>query len=218
VDEIRADVFVPQHDGNGSISFWLRIENADGTVDDSQRNQPQATIWGQWNRLIFPIDSAKLQHAAKLDIVANSPVAIGTPLYFGLIETQKTLRQPNARYWAAYMYHHYFGNTLLATSIGDVSRDRLAAYASRASDGSYYLMVVNKDSQSDVTIPITIEGAGIAPQAEATTWDSANFQWDPTQALATRDQAPTTRVVGSGAQFIYTFPRYSITALHLYPR
>ncbi|HEU0169145.1 MAG TPA: hypothetical protein VFS62_15315, partial [Chloroflexota bacterium] len=218
VDEIRADVFVPQHSGNGSISFWLRIENADGTVDDSMRNQPQATIWGEWNRLIFPVDATKLAHAAKLDIVANSPAPIGSPLYFGLIETQKTLRQPNARYWAAYMYHHYFGNTLLASSIGDVSRDRLAAYASRASDGSLYLMVVNKDPQSDVTIPVTIGGTGIAPQAESTTWDAHDFVWDPTQALATQDVAPTTGIVPSGPQFTYTFPRYSITALHLYPR
>ncbi len=218
VDGIRADVFIPQEKGNGAISFWLRIENVDGSIDDGYHDQPLSAVWGRWNRLVFPVDPTRLARARRLDIVVSSPVAIGTPLYFGQIEAQKTLRQPNARYWAAYMYHHYFGQAVLATSIGDVSRDRLAAYGSRAQDGSLYLMVINKDPVADFTSPIAVGGSGIASLAEAYTWSGDNYVWDGAQAVATQDTPPTMKIVPSGAQFIYTFPRYSITALHLYPR
>ncbi|MHB8619148.1 MAG: hypothetical protein ACYDAG_06195 [Chloroflexota bacterium] len=217
VDSIRADVFIPRVPGNDAVSFWLRIVKADGTVDDSYRDQPQSTIWGQWNRVLFPVDPAKLAGARQIDIVMSSPVPVATPLYFGQIETQRTLWQPNGRYWAAYMYHHYFSNTLVRSSIGRVSRDRLAAYASRAPDGTMYLMVINKDPLSDVGIPISIQGYHPAPYAEATTWGQSNYVWSLSRGSATRDAPPTTRVVGSGSQFSYVFPRDSITAIKLYP-
>lgn len=218
VDEIRADVFIPQVPGNDAIQLWLRIEKADGSIDDSYRNQPQATIWGHWNRILFPIDAAKLAQARKLDIVVDSPIAIATPLYFGEIETQKIAHQPNGRYWAAYMYHHYFGSALLAANLGDVSFDRMAAYASRAADGTLYLMVINKDPVADLTMPVNVAGYTPAPQAEAYTWSGDNYIWDPTSGSASKDAPPTMRVVGAGPQFTYTFPKYSITALKLYPR
>ncbi|HVA23875.1 MAG TPA: glycoside hydrolase family 44 protein [Chloroflexota bacterium] len=218
VDEIRADVFIPQVQGNDAINLWLRIENADGSIDDSYRDQPQPTIWGRWNRILFPIDPAKLAHARKIAIVVNSPIPIATPLYFGEIETQKIARQPNARYWAAYMYHHYFGSALLASSLGDVSFDRLGAYASRAADGAMYLMVINKDPAADITMPVNIAGYTPAPQAEAYTWSGDNYSWDAGSGSATKDTPPSMQVVGAGPQFTYTFPKYSITALKLYPK
>ena len=217
VDELRADVFIPQVQGNDAIQLWLRIENADGSVDDSGRSQPQATIWGHWNRVLLPLDAAKMSHAKKLDIVVDSPIPVATPLYFGEIETQKIARQPNGRYWAAYMYHHYFGDAMLAASLGDVSFDRLTAYASKAPDGTLYLMVINKDPVADLTMPVNIAGYTPAPQAEAYTWSADNYAWDATSGSASKDTPPTMRVVGAGAQFTYTFPKYSITAIKLYP-
>jgi hypothetical protein len=218
VDSIRADVFIPKSANNNAINFWLRIENQDGSIDDSYRDQPQATIWGHWNRLLFPVDPRRLARARRIAIVVNSPVPIGSSVYFGQIETQKTLRQPNGRYWAAYMYRHYFGTALLAAGIGEVSRDHLAAYASRAADGSVFLMVVNKDPTSDVAIPVSLSGYSAASSAEAITWSGDNYVWDPAQAVAVTDTPPRLTTVAAGSQFTYTFPRYSITALHIFPK
>ncbi|MBV9121271.1 MAG: hypothetical protein JOZ39_11235, partial [Chloroflexi bacterium] len=132
-------------------------------------------------------------------------------------ETQASNHQPNGRYWAAYMYHHYFGNALLPLDNGGMSRDRFAAYASRAGDGSLWLMVVNKDPAADVNVPISFGGVNVAGQAEAYTWSADNYAIDPGSGTPSKDAPPGLKVVGSGNVFGYTFPKYSITAIHLYP-
>ena len=214
---IGMDVYIPAYPGNNTITFWLRIEHADGTFDDSGRDQPQQPIWGQWNHIILPLDQSRLANARRLDIVVDSNLGIVSPLYFAEIETQQSSYEPNGRYWAAYMYHHYFSNTMVALDVGATSRERFAAYASRSADGALYLMVVNKDPVSDVTVPISIAGYQPAGAAEAYTWDADNYAWDASSGHHAKDTPPTKTIVGSGANFTYTFPKYSITAIKLYP-
>jgi hypothetical protein len=214
---LAVDVFIPSYPGNNTITFWLGIERADGTFDSSGRDEPQQPIWGQWNRILLPLDRAKLQNARRIEVVVDSNLPIVSPLYFGQLETQQSLHQPNGRYWAAYMYHHYFSNSLVALDVGGASRERLAAYASRSADGSLYLMVVNKDAVSDLTIPITIKGYKPAATAQAFTWNSDNYTWDAGTGSASKDTPPSAKVVGSGNEFTYVFPKYSITAIKLTP-
>ncbi|HUZ78403.1 MAG TPA: hypothetical protein VMV93_12570 [Chloroflexota bacterium] len=217
VNGIQVDVYIPEVPGNDAITFWLRLEHADGSVDDSYRGQVQQPIWGQWNRLVFPVDAAKLAAASRVDLVVNSPKPIATPLYFASLDTQLTDYQPNGRYWAAYMYHHYFSNALVVTDMGRVSRDRLVAYASRSADGSLYLMVVNKDSSSDIGVPININNYGAAATAEVHTWSAANYVWDPSHGVAVKDTPPSEGWIPAGNHFSYVFPRSSITAIRLTP-
>jgi len=217
VTALGLDVLVPSYPGNNTITFWLRIERADGTFDDSGRDQPQQPMWGEWNHLQLPLDPSKLANARRVDVVVDSNIPIVSPLYFGNIEAQQSLHQPNGRYWAAYMYHHYFSNTLLATDIGTTSRDRLAAYASRAADGSLYLMVVNKDASTDVSIPVAISGYPAAAAAQAFTWSAENYTLDPATGRASRDTPPSSAWIPAGNNFTYVFPKYSITAIKLTP-
>jgi hypothetical protein len=214
---LAVDVFIPSYPGNNTITFWLGIERADGTFDSSGRDQPQQPIWGQWNHILLPLDHSKLKGARRIDVVVDSNLPIVSPLYFANLDTQASLHQPNGRYWAAYMYHHYFSNTLVALDLGTTSRERLAAYASRSPDGSLYLMVVNKDPLSDISIPISIKGYKPAATAQAFTWDDDNYAWDGSSGRAAKDLPPSSKVIGSGTDFTYTFPKYSITAIKLTP-
>jgi len=217
VNALGLDVFIPNEPGNNTVTFWLRIERTDGSFDDSGRDQPQQPIWGEWNHILLPLDPARLANAKRVDVVVDSNLPMVTPLYVGGLETQQSLHQPNGRYWAAYMYHHYFANALLALDMGATSRDRLAAYASRAADGSLYLMVVNKDPLSDVGMPISIAGYRPAASATAFTWSGDNYAIDPGTGRAARDAPPSSKIIPAGADFSYVFPKYSITAIKLTP-
>ncbi len=214
---LAVDVLVPSYPGNNTISFWLRIERADGSVDDSGRNQPQRPIWGEWDHLLLPLDPTALHGARRIDVVVDSNLPIVSPVYISNLETQKSFRQPNGRYWAAYMYHHYFSNTLLATRVTGISRDLFAAYASRSPDGTMYLMVVNKDSNNDVTVPISITGYQPASSGQSYTWSQSNYQWDASTGRADKDTPPTNSTISTGSNFRYVFPKYSITAIKLTP-
>jgi hypothetical protein len=216
-NSLAVDTFIPSYPGNNTITFWLRIERADGSFDDSGRDQPQQPIWGQWNRVLLPLDPAKLAGARRVDVVVDSNLPIVSPLYFGNLDLQQSSRQPNGRYWAAYMYHHYFANTLVGIDLGGASRDSLAAYASRAADGSLYLMVVNKDPLSDIGMPITINGYKAAGAAEVHTWSGDNYAWDPGTGRAAKDAPPSGKTIPAGSSFSYVFPKYSITAIKLTP-
>ncbi len=217
VNALALDVLIPNEPGNNTVQFWLRIERADGSVDDSGRDQPQQPIWGEWNHILLPLDPARLAGATRVDVVVDSNLPMVTPLYFGLLETQASEYQPNGRYWAAYMYQHYFANALLALDMGAASRDRLAAYASKAPDGSVYLMVINKDPISDIGIPITVAGYRPAEAARAFTWSGDNYAVDPGTGRAARNIPPTSKVIPTAGTFTYTFPKYSITAIKLTP-
>src|SRR5581483_10870792 len=118
-------------------------------------------------------------------------------------------------YWAAYMYHHYFTNNLLATDLGGASRDRLAAYASQSPDGSLYLMVVNKDPSNDVSMPVTINGYTPAGAATMWTWSADNYAWDASTGRPSKNDPPKASVIGAAGTFTRTFPKYSITAIKL---
>ncbi|HEX6511147.1 MAG TPA: hypothetical protein VF157_02535 [Chloroflexota bacterium] len=214
---LALDVLIPNQPGNNTVTFWLRIERPDGTFDDSGRDQPQQPMWGEWNHILLPLDPGRLTGAKRVDVVVDSNLPMATQLYFTNIELQQSLHQPNGRYWAAYMYHHYFSNSLVAVDLGGASGDRLAAYASRSADGSLYLMVVNKDPVSDMGMPMSINGYKPAGTAMAYTWDGDNYGWDYATGHASKDDPPSARVVGAGASFNYVFPKYSITAIKLTP-
>jgi hypothetical protein len=217
VNALAVDALIPSYPGNNTINFWLRIEKADGSFDDSGRDQPQQPMWGEWNHILLPIDQSRLAGARRLDVVVDSNLPMVSPLYFANLETQQSFYDPNGRYWAAYMYHHYFSNSLLAVDMGLTSRERLVAYASKAADGSMYLMVVNKDPISDMSVPISINGYHPATAAEAYTWDGNNYVLDPGTGRPARNDPPSRKVVGSGVNFTYVFPKYSMTAIKLYP-
>ncbi|HLY65169.1 MAG TPA: hypothetical protein VKU60_06535, partial [Chloroflexota bacterium] len=63
VNSLQVDALIPSYQGNNTIIFWLRIERADGSFDDSGREQPQQPMWGEWNRILLPLDPAKLAGA-----------------------------------------------------------------------------------------------------------------------------------------------------------
>ena len=114
--------------------------------------------WSNYNDS-YPVPDG-LFAADLLGVMAQNGVAFANTW-----DLQSMLRQapdgsinPTGRYWALYLYANYFGNAMLRTTMGNVSPDRIGAYASLNAAGQLSIAVVNKDPIGDLTLPINLGG------------------------------------------------------------
>lgn len=124
------------------------------------------------------------------------------------------------------MYGNGHGETVLnsfvennpiidAEKTGDY--DALRVLASKDSDGTLYLMVVNRDPENDITSAIRLGGCTVAGDAavsvlNAESYASCNTPEHPNDVFITND----TLSLGEGCSaFAYTFPAHSVVTIRM---
>jgi alpha-L-arabinofuranosidase len=148
------------------------------------------------------------------DMLAKSALTYaGSSLYgwqtfstFGML--QKTRVEPRTpHYWGMRMAG------LLAVNGGRASNDNtmIGAYATKASDGSVNLLLVNKAKNTDITT--RIEFAGFLPRPNATLYRFGKPQDDAARTGPT--SLAQSAISNAASQFSITLPAYSISLLQL---
>jgi len=124
-------------------------------------------------------------------------------------------KEPKADYWAMNIYHHYFANNILKTSVDD---KRLKVYASKNKKGKIFIIVVNTSEKETVTAKINIDKTDIAAMGQYVRYSRLEYRWEPLKFFPTWNFGPTEIKAAVGNSFEFTFPPFSAIAFKLSPK
>jgi alpha-L-arabinofuranosidase len=135
----------------------------------------------------------------------------------GLIRDYGRGPEPNGRYWTQYLWAQHAGTTLVHSTLGELSRARLAVHATRLADGSLTLLVINKDPEVDLAVPVQVANYTPQAQAEVLVWGEQQYQWDRAAKRPVRNTGPVVATAPVAQNFSYVFPRASVTLIKMKP-
>lgn len=190
---------------------------------EAKRGRPIPIAISEWSDYLdqFPVGSALFVADALGEIIASGVEwanmwDLGGQEH-GIIRDFGRGYEPTGRYWAQYLWARHMGTTLVSSSLGELSRARLAVHATRLADGSLAIMVINKDPEVDMAVPVQIANFTPQGQAEVYTWGEQQYRWDRAAGRPVLNTGPAGGRADVGQSFTYTFPRSSITVFKLRP-
>jgi hypothetical protein len=140
---------------------------------------------------------------------------------------QYTVRQTTSQYFAAQLVTQQWAQPVdqmeaiypAATDVLSGKRELVTAYAIDRPDGTWALMLVNKDASHPYRVVVNFKlGSGtmhFASPVAATTFGAAQYKWHPDgkNGSARPDGPAVTSSLSGGASAVYTVPAASITVL-----
>ena len=108
-------------------------------------------------------------------------------------------------------------NDSMVDAVASADYDALRVLASKDSDGTFYLMVVNRDPENDITSAVRVAGGALSGEAQvnilnAESYASCNTPEHPTDVAITSD---TLFFDQETSAFAYTFPAHSIVTIRV---
>lgn len=153
------------------------------------------------------------QYAMVWDLYTQKP---GDGGGHGMMDTENDPTDQFSRratYWVFDLFYNRFG-TKLIESKSDSSD--LSVYASLTDDNKIAIMAINKTNLKIADAAINVAGSNVGGSAKVWTFSSKEYEWSRALYRPIINTGPTmTTLSGTGKNFNYEFPPYSITVIQL---